>query len=465
MSDTARQAFLGFAGAQPADESGSISLHETSPAAPAFSPNSCHRRVDPAMSPKSCNRQVEAFATPSATPAMTPNSCYRQVDTFGTPSVVPVVSPHSCQREALQIGKDLEASGISGESIVNFGKFRGKTFSEVLQTQSSYVAWACKQESPDGGLKQFVDYCRQQAAARSLPVVPTPCSTRNKVRAWQGTEASKVQHDMGIELDADCPDAKRRRMMPEAMVYDYYVFLDGSCPNNRNVTVNNRAGFGVAIFANNSRLDDTPENRKVIQVEANLVEKLHGPVVSDKFSDFFIGSEKGSNNTGELSGLVESLLWLIEFAAGKNALLMYDSGYAAKACCGRNKIEKNRELATFGKYLYHTARGTGIILNLEHVKGHSNNVGNDLADRLANEGACSGAFCNGGRFSLGAKSTTKNMFADFVKTECSIPQFYCECTVGGCVGKADKRIVKEGVNAGKAYWKCATGSCGFFSWD
>jgi ribonuclease HI len=278
-------------------------------------------------------------------------------------------------------------------------------------------------------------------------------------------QVPKAKRALGIDADTICPEPKKLCRMPKATVYDHYIFLDGSCPNNRNVSVNNRAGFGIVVFANASRLEDSSETRRIVQVEANIAERLHGPVVSGEFSDFFIGSEKGSNNTGELSGFVESLLWLIEFAPGKSALLLYDSGYAAKACCGRNKIEKNRELAMFGKHLYHLIRGTGVTLNLEHVKGHSNNAGNDMADKLANEGASTGSFCNGGRFSMGHNSPTTNLFAEFAKMNYTIPQFYCDCTINGCAGKAEKRIVQSGVNASKEYWRCAAGACDFFSWD
>jgi len=59
--------------------------------------------------------------------------------------------------------------------------------------------------------------------------------------------------------------------------------------------------------------------------------ELYGPVELDASSAYFLGAEVGSNNTAELSGVCEALLYLIECAQEAPtahvppAVLCYDS--------------------------------------------------------------------------------------------------------------------------------------------
>ena len=65
--------------------------------------------------------------------------------------------------------------------------------------------------------------------------------------------------------------------------------------------------------------------------------ELYGPVTLDASSPHFLGTEVGSNNTGELSAVCEALRWLIEAdflspprpATPRPACICYDSEYAA----------------------------------------------------------------------------------------------------------------------------------------
>lgn len=50
------------------------------------------------------------------------------------------------------------SSESSGEIILTFGKYSGKTFEEIKKIDISYCNWALKQTKPNGRLKEFQNY-------------------------------------------------------------------------------------------------------------------------------------------------------------------------------------------------------------------------------------------------------------------------------------------------------------------
>jgi ribonuclease HI len=159
------------------------------------------------------------------------------------------------------------------------------------------------------------------------------------------------------------------------------------------------AGWGVAVV---EAVDPGPACLGGHEVAA-----LYGPVVVDPASVWFLGAEGGTNNTGELCGVCEALLWLIhEEPSGRSACICYDSEYAANQAQGKWKANKNRALVERTQSLLHQARTTvrGVQQQREvrflHVKGHSGHMWNDRADGLANMGAAGGQ-CSVGRWAQG----------------------------------------------------------------
>lgn len=168
---------------------------------------------------------------------------------------------------------------------------------------------------------------------------------------------------------------------PEKFPEAWHLYVDGSCrENHKKVSDVTPAGWGVAIFR--SQAGVAPAFSR-----DDCQHQLYGPVVKDPKSHLFLGAEVGSNNTGELTAVGEALLWLRDEAQDSlPAMLHYDSQYAGEITTGMKRAEKNKRLAEKVQGLYKEVRGQRSV-SLIHVKGHSGNPCNELADFLANQGA------------------------------------------------------------------------------
>ena len=124
-----------------------------------------------------------------------------------------------------------------------------------------------------------------------------------------------------------------------------------------------------------------------------MLEELYGPVVIDQGSKYCLGATVGSNNTGELSGIIEAMLWLsnswmLTCTCGKKLVavsdgsgnschincicpklvvsIRYDSEYAYKSITGQfRNMEKNTKLIRNGQLLYKSLQSGGVM-NASH---------------------------------------------------------------------------------------------------
>ena len=116
--------------------------------------------------------------------------------------------------------------------------------------------------------------------------------------------------------------------------------------------------------------------------------KIWEPVITDPTADHFAGATHGSNNTGELTAVVESFRWVlgrVEKEDKRSVLVRYDSTYAAMVAQGVWQPGSNCDLAVSAHKLYLEILETRPVF-FSHVKGHSNHKWNDVADELANKG-------------------------------------------------------------------------------
>lgn len=145
-------------------------------------------------------------------------------------------------------------------------------------------------------------------------------------------------------------------------------YVDGSCSGNRNVRKHAcAAGWGVAV------------------VGAGGTTELFGPVVLDSANKAYLGAEVGSNNTGELTAMCEALLYAAACDSA-NVIIKYDSEYAFNMITGSNRAHKNKALVLKAQALLAETKKSQNV-EFEHVKAHSGDQFNDLADALAKRGA------------------------------------------------------------------------------
>ena len=111
------------------------------------------------------------------------------------------------------------------------------------------------------------------------------------------------------------------------------LYFDGSCQENRNVTAETPAGWGVVVVRGDSGLG---------KGDGEVVEELSGPVITSTDGDGYLGAEVGSNNTGELSAMAHALRWLLIEGSTNAVTIRGDSQFALKIAAGEWRTKANR---------------------------------------------------------------------------------------------------------------------------
>ena len=117
-------------------------------------------------------------------------------------------------------------------------------------------------------------------------------------------------------------------------------------------------------------------------------------MVTNQDDPFYCGCSCGTNNTGELCGVLNALLWAEQEGGHEPLAICFDSMYAKNITTGVWKPGKNKEIGyncieTFQRESKRRKGGITFI----HVKGHSDDRGNDKADERVQWGKGEGPFC------------------------------------------------------------------------
>ena len=118
---------------------------------------------------------------------------------------------------------------------------------------------------------------------------------------------------------------------------------------------------------------------------------LWGSVVTNSRAACFFGAEKGTNNTGEVTGVIQILLWLLHCAGDGDAVILCDSCYAMDGIEERMQLSTNVKLIECARTLLAQVRATRTV-TFTHVKGHSTDGGNSRAVELVQWGKGDGPY-------------------------------------------------------------------------
>ena len=87
---------------------------------------------------------------------------------------------------------------------------------------------------------------------------------------------------------------------------------------------------------------DAGGHDNICEITLSPISDLWGPVVTDKQDEFYQRCEIGSNNTGELTGILQALLWARQHGGQEPLALCYDSMYATNITSGLWKPKTNK---------------------------------------------------------------------------------------------------------------------------
>ena len=65
-----------------------------------------------------------------------------------------------------------------------------------------------------------------------------------------------------------------------------------------------------------------------------MLDALYGPIDTDPTSRWYLGAERGTNNTRELIGIIQAILWLNADGGHEPAAIAFGLEYAAKVAQG-----------------------------------------------------------------------------------------------------------------------------------
>ena len=152
-----------------------------------------------------------------------------------------------------------------------------------------------------------------------------------------------------------------------------YIYVDGSCEENRNVTSKTPAGWGFCVISGDSGIG---------KGGGDVIFERSGPVVTEESVDGFLGAEVGSNNTAELSAIAHAMRWLLSEGDSQDVVLRGDSQYALNIASGEWRAKANKELAGSVQALWSEVASLHSLC-AEHVRAHRGHRWNERADHLA----------------------------------------------------------------------------------
>ena len=154
---------------------------------------------------------------------------------------------------------------------------------------------------------------------------------------------------------------------------EYTIYVDGPCQDNRNVTAETPAGWGVVVVVGDNQRGSS---------SGEVITELSGLVITDSTMELFLGAEVGSNNTAELSGIAHALRWILVDGGVVQAIIRADSQYALQIAQQNWKAKANIPLVKIVQALWEEV-SSQCQLTGTWVRAHRGHKWNERADHLA----------------------------------------------------------------------------------
>jgi ribonuclease HI len=164
------------------------------------------------------------------------------------------------------------------------------------------------------------------------------------------------------------------KLQPLPFSTDHVYYTDGSCklPPNEKANEHTPAGWGLVYI----------DARNVPSVKFEMA----GKVFTDKELHAWYGANKGSNNTGEMTAVLQVLRHVLFNKLQGKIEIRTDSSYVIKTLENIWNTVENPILFKVTRGLLIKLRQTNDIF-LSHVRAHKGEFWNERADMLANAGA------------------------------------------------------------------------------
>ena len=155
------------------------------------------------------------------------------------------------------------------------------------------------------------------------------------------------------------------------------LYVDGSAYSAADDSVDSQAAFALVIVGEQSE-------------GYSVVGYVSGEVITDPSWPSWMGATSENAMEAERCGLVLAILWSLQWdgIGDHEVLILFDNQAAGFGASGQWHIDPSSLLSLVTRDLAQSAtEAYGHLLQFSHVKGHSNNPGNELADFIAKQTA------------------------------------------------------------------------------
>ena len=216
------------------------------------------------------------------------------------------------------------------------------------------------------------------------------------------SEAERRDRMAALRAETEQAIAERKQdMRGDGVRYCWLIYHDGGYTSEED----SESGVATSGWGLRAQLFDLDGDSSVVL----QTEKAYGPVQLDMDAHSYLGCVVLSNNTAELSAVPHAMAFVLNWrrVVGRRqyglrvadmlgVIMVYDSQYTKDACTAPPHVPKpvkNRTAIVVCQRTLQAAADKRVLVQCKwvKVKGHSNEEGNDMADKLADYAQKGGA--------------------------------------------------------------------------